>query len=42
MSIRVRGGSVFLNGSTKVVKTDIGASNGTIHVINEVLLPSAG
>lgn len=39
ISIRVRGGSVFLNGSTKVVKTDIGASNGTIHVINKVLLP---
>ena len=39
ISIRVRGGSVFLNGSTRVVKTDIGASNGTIHVINKVLLP---
>jgi uncharacterized surface protein with fasciclin (FAS1) repeats len=39
IGIRVRGGSVFLNGSTKVVKTDIGASNGTIHVINKVLLP---
>ena len=41
IAIRVRGGSVFLNGSTKVVKTDIGASNGTIHVINKVLLPPA-
>jgi uncharacterized surface protein with fasciclin (FAS1) repeats len=39
VNIRVRGGSVFLNGSTKVVKTDIGATNGTIHVINKVLLP---
>ncbi len=37
--IQVRGGSVFLNRSTKVVKTDIAASNGTIHVINKVLLP---
>ena len=34
ISIRVRSGSGFLNGSTKVVKTDIGASNGTIRVIN--------
>jgi uncharacterized surface protein with fasciclin (FAS1) repeats len=39
ISIKVLGGSVFLNGSTKVVKTDIDASNGTIHVINKVLLP---
>ena len=39
ISIQVRGGSVFLNGSTKVVKTDVPASNGTIHVINKVLLP---
>jgi uncharacterized surface protein with fasciclin (FAS1) repeats len=42
ITIRVRGGSVFLNGSTKVVKTDIRASNGTIHVINKVLLPPTG
>ena len=41
IAIRVNGKSVFLNGSTKVVKTDIGASNGTIHVINKVLLPPA-
>jgi uncharacterized surface protein with fasciclin (FAS1) repeats len=39
IDIQVRGGSVFLNGSTKVVKTDVLASNGTIHVINKVLLP---
>lgn len=39
--IRVRGGKVFLNRSTRVVKTDIAASNGTIHVINKVLLPPA-
>jgi uncharacterized surface protein with fasciclin (FAS1) repeats len=31
--------NVFLNGSTRVVKTDIAASNGTIHVINKVFLP---
>jgi uncharacterized surface protein with fasciclin (FAS1) repeats len=37
--IRLRGGTVFLNRSTKVVKTDIAATNGTIHVINSVLIP---
>jgi len=39
INIGVRGGSVVLNRSTKVVKTDVAASNGTIHVINKVLLP---
>jgi uncharacterized surface protein with fasciclin (FAS1) repeats len=39
ITIRVRDGAVYLNGTTKVVKTDIGATNGTIHVINRVLLP---
>jgi uncharacterized surface protein with fasciclin (FAS1) repeats len=37
--IRARGGKVFLNDISRVVKTDIAASNGTIHVINRVLLP---
>ncbi len=41
VSISVKGGKVYLNGSTKVTKTDIMASNGTIHVINKVLLPPA-
>jgi uncharacterized surface protein with fasciclin (FAS1) repeats len=41
IAIRVNGTSVLLNRSTKVVKTDIGATNGTIHVINKVLLPPA-
>jgi uncharacterized surface protein with fasciclin (FAS1) repeats len=39
--IRANGSSVVLNRSAKVIKTDIGASNGTIHVINKVLLPPA-
>lgn len=39
--IKISGGNVFLNGSTKVTKTDIKASNGLIHVINKVLIPSA-
>lgn len=41
IAIRVNGGSVVLNRTTKVVKTDIGATNGTIHVIDKVLLPPA-
>jgi len=41
VKITVKGGKVYLNGSTQVTKTDIMASNGTIHVINKVLLPPA-
>ncbi|MDH3492143.1 MAG: fasciclin domain-containing protein [Acidobacteriota bacterium] len=37
--IKVKDGSVYLNGSTKVTKTDIKASNGTIHIIDSVLMP---
>jgi len=36
----VRGGKVFVN-SAQVTKADILASNGVIHVIDTVLLPSA-
>jgi uncharacterized surface protein with fasciclin (FAS1) repeats len=39
--IAVRNGMVYLNGNSRVTKTDIGASNGTIHVINRVLVPPA-
>ncbi|MFN0194084.1 MAG: fasciclin domain-containing protein [Aestuariivirga sp.] len=38
VKIKVRGGSVKINNAT-VTKTDIGASNGVIHVIDTVLLP---
>lgn len=38
--IRVAGSSVFAN-SSKVTKADVMASNGVIHVINRVLIPSA-
>ena len=41
VKIKVSGGSVFLNGSTKVTKTDVMASNGIIHVINKVLIPAS-
>jgi uncharacterized surface protein with fasciclin (FAS1) repeats len=34
-------GGVMLNGEVRVTKTDIAASNGLIHVVDSVLLPSA-
>ena len=37
--IKVRNGKVYLNGSTRVTKTDVRASNGIIHAINKVLIP---
>ena len=36
--IRVSGGMVYVNGA-KVVKANVSASNGVIHVINRVLIP---
>jgi uncharacterized surface protein with fasciclin (FAS1) repeats len=39
VKISVRSGSVYLNKTRKVIKTDVKASNGIIHVINGVLLP---
>jgi uncharacterized surface protein with fasciclin (FAS1) repeats len=40
--IRVHDGTVYLNNArTKVVQPDVAAANGTIHVINRVLLPPA-
>jgi uncharacterized surface protein with fasciclin (FAS1) repeats len=41
VKVSVRGGKVFLNRSTRVTKTDVKTSNGVIHVINKVLVPSA-
>jgi uncharacterized surface protein with fasciclin (FAS1) repeats len=41
VKVAVRGGKVFLNGSTRVTKTDVMASNGVIHVINKVLVPKS-
>ena len=40
IKIRVANGSVYIN-TAKVVKADVLASNGVIHVINKVLLPPA-
>ena len=41
VTIAVTGADVMLNGTTKVTRTDIAASNGIIHVIDSVLLPPA-
>ncbi len=40
VSIKVKDGKVFLNDTVQVTMTDIKASNGIIHVIDAVLLPS--
>ncbi len=41
VSIAVKDGKVTLNGNVSVLKTDVLASNGVIHVIDSVLLPPA-
>lgn len=41
IDIKVADGKVRLNGSSNVIKTDIVASNGVIHVIDSVILPTA-
>ena len=41
IAIEVVDGGVVLNGTVNVTTTDIAASNGVIHVIDAVLLPSA-
>jgi uncharacterized surface protein with fasciclin (FAS1) repeats len=38
VSIRVAGGKVFVGGA-RVTKADVAASNGVIHVIDQVLIP---
>ena len=38
MYITKNANGVFINGNTKVVTTDVGASNGVIHVLDNVLL----
>ena len=40
MKISVKDGKVKVDGAN-VVKTDVGASNGVIHVIDAVILPPA-
>ena len=40
LSIKVAGGKVYVGGA-RVVTPDVAASNGVIHVINKVLIPSS-
>ena len=40
LSVKVAGGKVYVGGA-RVVKPDVMASNGVIHVINKVLIPSS-
>ena len=39
IAITIEGGNVILNGAATVVTTDVMASNGVIHVIDQVILP---
>ena len=39
--VKATGGTVTVD-AAKVVKTDIGASNGVIHVIDSVIMPEGG
>jgi uncharacterized surface protein with fasciclin (FAS1) repeats len=39
IGVSVNGGSVLLNGDSRVVETDILATNGVVHVIDSVILP---
>jgi uncharacterized surface protein with fasciclin (FAS1) repeats len=41
IAIEVVDGGVVLNGTANVVTTDVDASNGVIHVIDQVILPPA-
>ena len=42
ITVESMGGNVMLNGTAKVVKTDVKASNGVIHAIDGVLIPTGG
>jgi len=39
LDVVVSGGMVTINGSAKVIEADVRASNGVIHIIDEVLIP---
>ncbi|MBS1705500.1 MAG: fasciclin domain-containing protein [Armatimonadetes bacterium] len=39
VKIKVKHGKVFLNGKTQVITTDVSTTNGTIHIIDNVLIP---
>ncbi len=39
VAVNISGGGVTLNGSSNVITADVEASNGVIHIIDEVLIP---
>ena len=41
IKLEVKSEALYLNGSAKVIKADIGTKNGVIHVIDTVILPPA-
>ena len=40
VGIKVTGGSVYVSGKSKVTSADVKASNGVIHIIDHVIVPS--
>jgi uncharacterized surface protein with fasciclin (FAS1) repeats len=42
IAVAVKDGKVYLNDTAQVTATDIAASNGVIHVIDQVILPPGG
>ena len=41
ISLGIKGKSLYLNGKARVIKADVHASNGVIHVLDNVILPPA-
>ena len=39
IKLSLKGGALYLNGSSKVIVADVNASNGVIHAINAVIVP---
>jgi uncharacterized surface protein with fasciclin (FAS1) repeats len=39
ITLSIKAGKLYLNGSAQVIKANIAASNGIVHVINAVLVP---
>jgi len=39
IALSLKSGSIFLNGGSKVIKANVMATNGVVHVINGVLIP---
>jgi uncharacterized surface protein with fasciclin (FAS1) repeats len=39
IKLSLKGGKLYLNGTSRVIIADVGASNGVIHAINAVIVP---